>query len=560
MRARAGERVDGCRQPASTRCTDATALDPSPTAAATRFIEPRRTSPAANTRGVDVSNGRGSRPRPCHCCERLHLDVGSGQQEAVGVAVERGEPGRRGLGADEAEQPPGVHLADAVDADALERGCAIEAGDARAGVDLDARLFAQTVDEVRRHAAAQVTAAHDEPHRASVGREVQRSLTRGVRPADHDDRRLPDLAQLELRRGVVDARALEVAPAIQVEPPVGRTGGHDGGAGADDAPVGECDAELIAELLERGGFARGIHAHAELERLQRGLPDEVAAGDAEGEPQEVLDARCRRCLPAGGHRIQQDGAEALGGAVDRGGEPGRSSAHHDEVDDLVGLRLVAQAQPLGDDARCRAQDRLALDVGDRQVLDRVVVSGDGCRLARVELDGLVHEIESFREAPEGEHVARVRRADEFERHGRRAFAKGFSTRPQRVQDDVGQLVVFGHQSAQIGARDPPDATVLRRTRRQERALPVQQAQLADEAPRTHVCENLLAHPAQGVANHFHLTRFDEDQVVVAVSGAEDVLTRRDVFGLAAECEQTRPLRVGQGRRLDRIVRCPTESG
>ncbi len=104
----------------------------------------------------------------------------------------------------------------------------------------------------------------------------------------------------------------------------------------------------------------------------------------------------------------------------------------------------------------------------------------------------------------------------------------------------------------FGARDPPDAAVLRRARREERALPVEQAELADEAPRTHVREHLFAHPAQRVADHLDLARFDEDQVVVAVSGAEEVVTRRDVLGLAAEREQTRPLRVGQRRRLDRI--------
>jgi hypothetical protein len=42
--------------------TDRTALAPSPTAAATRFIEPRRTSPTANTPGMLVSNGSGGRP------------------------------------------------------------------------------------------------------------------------------------------------------------------------------------------------------------------------------------------------------------------------------------------------------------------------------------------------------------------------------------------------------------------------------------------------------------------------------------------------------------------
>ena len=42
-------------------CTERTALDPSPTAAATRLSEPWRTSPTANTPGTDVSNGSGSR-------------------------------------------------------------------------------------------------------------------------------------------------------------------------------------------------------------------------------------------------------------------------------------------------------------------------------------------------------------------------------------------------------------------------------------------------------------------------------------------------------------------
>ena len=40
--------------------TERTALEPSPTAAATRFIEPWRTSPAANTPGTEVSNGSGA--------------------------------------------------------------------------------------------------------------------------------------------------------------------------------------------------------------------------------------------------------------------------------------------------------------------------------------------------------------------------------------------------------------------------------------------------------------------------------------------------------------------
>jgi hypothetical protein len=42
--------------------TERTAADPSPTAAATRLIEPARTSPAANNPGWLVSKGSGKRP------------------------------------------------------------------------------------------------------------------------------------------------------------------------------------------------------------------------------------------------------------------------------------------------------------------------------------------------------------------------------------------------------------------------------------------------------------------------------------------------------------------
>ena len=42
--------------------TERTALAPSPTAAATRFIEPWRTSPAAKTAERWISKGSGERP------------------------------------------------------------------------------------------------------------------------------------------------------------------------------------------------------------------------------------------------------------------------------------------------------------------------------------------------------------------------------------------------------------------------------------------------------------------------------------------------------------------
>src|SRR3979490_3372766 len=63
------------RDPARTPiavCTERTALAPSPTAAATRFIEPFRTSPTAKTLGTLVSKGRG--PPEAHSTRELVRD------------------------------------------------------------------------------------------------------------------------------------------------------------------------------------------------------------------------------------------------------------------------------------------------------------------------------------------------------------------------------------------------------------------------------------------------------------------------------------------------------
>ena len=58
-----GDRCCACRAHASARywCTSETAIDPSPTALATRLIDRARTSPATNTPGTLVSSGNGSR-------------------------------------------------------------------------------------------------------------------------------------------------------------------------------------------------------------------------------------------------------------------------------------------------------------------------------------------------------------------------------------------------------------------------------------------------------------------------------------------------------------------
>ena len=94
-----------------------------------------------------------------------------------------------------------------------------------------------------------------------------------------------------------------------------------------------------------------------------------AAGDAGGEAEVVLDARAGARLPARGPGLGDERAQALGAAVDRGREPRRPGAQHDDVEALA--------------VDLRAQPEVARDLGGRRVAqDAVAVDEDGRLLAR----------------------------------------------------------------------------------------------------------------------------------------------------------------------------------
>jgi hypothetical protein len=114
------------------------------------------------------------------------------------------------------------------------------------------------------------------------------------------------------------------------------------------APSASVDLQRVGCGLQRDRLARRDHADAELDRLQARLRGEVVAAHAEREAEVVLDARRRRRLAAGRHAVEQHRAQALGGAVDRGREPGRPGADHGEVDVGVLLGRVGEAHELGD--------------------------------------------------------------------------------------------------------------------------------------------------------------------------------------------------------------------
>ena len=142
---------------------------------------------------------------------------------------------------------------------------------------------------------------------------------------------------------VVDAGAGEAVGAGDVEHAVGDAGGDEADVAGDLAAVGHLD-DVVAVLGADAGDALGEELGAEAVGLEEGALGELVAAEALGEAEVVLDAGAGAGLAAGGVGLDDEGAQAFGGAVDAGGEAGGSGADDDDVVELL-LGLGAQADP-----------------------------------------------------------------------------------------------------------------------------------------------------------------------------------------------------------------------
>ena len=70
------------------------------------------------------------------------------------------------------------------------------------------------------------------------------------------------------------------------------------------------------------------------------------------------------CPPIGGG-VQGERAETLGRGVDRGGQPGRTGADHDDVVAALGYRIEGQAELGGDGAGGRPPEQSGRGDDDR---------------------------------------------------------------------------------------------------------------------------------------------------------------------------------------------------
>ena len=225
-------------------CTNVTDIDPSPTADATRFTEPLRTSPAANTPGRLVSSRNGARPASLPALELAGLgrERAAGEHEAPLVQLDAAaEPVGVRIGADEEEEGAGwehLLLAAVPRVHRPQVAVAVERGDAHPQVDRHVLQLLDPVHQVARHPRAEVFAPAKHVHVAGGPREIHDGLTRRVSATDHHDLLPPAEPRLHLGRGVVDARRLEIGEPWDVEFAVLHAARDEHAARADSGAVG----------------------------------------------------------------------------------------------------------------------------------------------------------------------------------------------------------------------------------------------------------------------------------------------------------------------------------
>ena len=238
-------------------CTRRTTIEPSPTADATRFTEPPRTSPTANTPATVVSNRNGRRREPSRWGDGRHR-VGPGEHEAVLVDGDLvAEPAGVRLGADEHEHRPGVDpLAARRSGCSPPRPAGGTRSPSRRRTSLSRRISTPGIrcsrsTRYRDMLCAEVGLPHHQPHPRRPGGEEHRSLAGRVAATDHDDRLADAEMGLHQSRRVVDARRLEPLDVRHGEAPVADSGGDDHGPRRHRRPVAQAHG-VEAVLTGRG--------------------------------------------------------------------------------------------------------------------------------------------------------------------------------------------------------------------------------------------------------------------------------------------------------------------
>ena len=230
---------------------------------ATRLVDP----------GSQVADGKESRatrlvregqsiqcgPRPV---EEIGRQGSIGEDEPVVVKGRAArEPVRLRIGADEREQ---ARARPACSVRSAPR-CALTSAsrdprDRRSGsrARMSTRGWTlQPIDEIVRHAGAEICTSDHHCHRASLFGQEHRGLSGRISSTDHDHRVAATHPRLEIGRGVVDALRLELVNTLDRETPVVGTGRGDDCSTRHLRVVRKLDDEMARSLAacRRPGMA-----------------------------------------------------------------------------------------------------------------------------------------------------------------------------------------------------------------------------------------------------------------------------------------------------------------
>ncbi len=294
-------------------------------------------------------------------------EITAGADVALGVALKRGrKPGGLSGGADHEEECVGIAGYGSLFAvrtarcgdDLLKVVFTVDADDLGPGLDADVGFVGDLVDEVLRHAVFDAGTADEQDDLCRVAGEEKGSLAGRVAAADEEDSLAGDAVGLVAAGAVEDATALQLLHAGELHAVPVDAGGEQDGAGVEEVAAVELDAVALFGFDDGFDAALDEDFGAELLGLLESALGELVAGDAGGEAEVVFDAGGGPSLAAGGEALDEQDAEAFGGAIDGRGHAGGAGAGDDDVVPIVfGDGLVAEG--FGDFADGGVQERLA---------------------------------------------------------------------------------------------------------------------------------------------------------------------------------------------------------
>jgi hypothetical protein len=103
-----------------------------------------------------------------------------------------------------------------------------------------------------------------------------------------------------------------------------------------------------------------------------------------------------------------------------------------------------------------------------------------------------------------------------------------------AEQDVGELGIFGHESAELLGGDAVNATLFDDSGGEIDGLSGQEVELAEEASPSVSGDDLLGFVAAGWTQDLDLAGLDDDEVVGRVAGAEDDVVDPDLLRYAVD--------------------------